>query len=83
MSETEDAIKQALVDHWRGTRPPEETAIVTRFLIVAEVVDNDGDMALRIDYDDNTPPWTVAGMLRGATLANDGDLTGAWEVDDE
>ena len=80
---SEDTIRTTLVEHWREARPEEETAIVSRWVVVAEVINGDGDMALRIEHSNNSPLWTVAGMLRGATLANEDDLVSGWEPDDD
>ena len=80
---SEETIRTALTEHWREIYPPGETMLVPRFVIAAEVIDSDGDETLRIMHTDGLPPWTAAGMLRGASLIADHQLDDGWEGDDE
>lgn len=78
-----DPIADALVRLWRETYPPEETMLVSRYVVVAEVIDSDGDETLRIHHDPETPPWTRVGMIHGALGAAEMHLRAGWEGDDE
>lgn len=80
---SEETIRTALTEHWREIYPPDETMLVPRFVIAAEVIDSDGDETLRVMHTDGLAPWTAAGMLRGASLITDHQLDDGWEGDDE
>ena len=45
---SEETIRTALVEHWREIYPPDETMLAPRFLVIAEVIDSDGDDSLRL-----------------------------------
>ena len=80
---SEETIRTALTEHWREEYPPDETMLVPRFIIAAEVIDSDGNEDLRVMSTDGLPPWTAAGLLRGASLITDRHLDEGWESDDE
>ena len=76
---SDETVRQALIEHWREEYPPDQTMLVPHFIVVAEVIDSDGDEALRIMHTENLPPWTAAGMLTGATLSTEASLNEGWE----
>lgn len=80
---SDETVREALLEHWRDVYPPEETMILPRFLVVAEVIDRDGEEGLRIMHSEGLAPWTMAGMLRGASLITDKQLDEGWEGDDD
>lgn len=80
---TKKDVTDALLAHWRDTSPPEETMLASRILIVAEVIDSDGDEILRVSPLDETPAWTRLGMLAAAQRCVQYELDSGWgEVDD-
>ena len=80
---SDETVRQALIEHWREEYPPDQTMLVPRFIIAAEVIDSDGDETLRVMHTDGLPPWTAAGLLRGAILITDRHLDEGWESDDD
>lgn len=80
---SEETIRTALVEYWREIYPPDETMLAPRFLVIAEVIDSDGDDSLRLMHTDGLSPWMRAGMLKAATLIADDSLHDGWCGDDD
>lgn len=75
---SEESIRTALVEHWREIYPPDETMLAPRFIVVAEVIDSDGDDTLRLMHTEALSPWMRSGMLRAATLIADEAINEGW-----
>jgi hypothetical protein len=49
--------------------------IVTRFVMVAEVIDTDGDRALWVQTDDDAKPWDTFGLMQYALAVEQAGIT--------
>lgn len=61
-----DAICQALAKH--------ETSLLTRWVLVAESVEDDGSRGLWLQADDTAKPWDVLGLLHFAITQQEAQI---------
>lgn len=83
MHDESKSVGEAISDYFRIVDPDDPTMLVPRFIVVAEVIDRDGDEQVRLMQSPGLTPWVATGMLSWATRAFHSTMLHDTESDDD
>lgn len=71
------AMEKAIADVLSADR-----LMLTKFVLVVEVLRDDGERTLMVEASDELRTWDIAGLLAGASARIGGLMAGEWTDDD-